>query len=86
MHRPVFLTRLGNLHSIDGLQDILLSIAIVTKTHRGDLVLVGREMDPKLAGLYGPAASANDETISDVTSVTYLFEWGEEMEDVGGPL
>jgi len=42
----------------------------VTKTELGDLVLVGKELDPKLAGLIGSAASSNDDAISDLTSVS----------------
>ena len=51
--------------------DVLLSMTLVTKTELGDLVLVGKEMDPKLAGLLGSAASGNDDTISDLTSVSF---------------
>ena len=47
---------------------VLLSRTLVTKTELGDLVLVGQEMDLKLAGLIGSAAPGNDDTISDITS------------------
>ena len=49
--------------------DVLLSMTLVTKTELGDLVLVGKEMDPKLAGLIGSAASGNGDTISELTSI-----------------
>ena len=51
--------------------DVLLSMTLVTKTELGDLVLVGQEMDPKLAGILGSAAPGNEDTISDLTSATF---------------
>ena len=60
-----------HLRPVGQLCDVLLSMTLVTKTELGDLVLVGQEMDPKLAGLIGSAAPGNDGTISDITSVTY---------------
>ena len=65
-------------------EECLFSIAIVTKTERGDLVVVGTKLDPRLAGLYGgPVLS--EETISDITPVTYLPEGASVTEGAWAP-